>query len=245
MTKELATTKDNGFVDMVRGLAENPQVDVDKLQKIMEMQEHILDRNAKQDFNSSMVKAQQGMPIVPEDMRNNQTGSNYSSYKAIIKHCKPVYTKEGFSIMFYEGDTAKEGCIRVCAKIMHSSGHTEEAFVDVPMDDKGIKGSVNKTQTHAKGSSVSYGRSYLIKMIFNIPTGEDDDGNGAGDDYITEEQENKLTAMIEENELSQEFKAKWLQFVGAESISLITAKNFNRAIGGVKDAIKRKANASV
>jgi hypothetical protein len=35
-------------------------------------------------------------------------------------------------------------------------------------------------EDHATGSAVTYGMRYLVKMIFNVATGEnDDDGNAA------------------------------------------------------------------
>ena len=35
------------------------------------------------------------------------------------------------------------------------------------------------TKTHAAGSALTYGQRYLLKMIFNIAIGSDDDGNAA------------------------------------------------------------------
>ena len=114
-----------GFLSTIERLATNPEVDVDKIQRIMDMQEHILDRNAKQAFNAAMVQAQAEMPVVPLDLKNTQTNSRYSSYKIILKYTKPVYTKAGFSVSMYEGDTKKESNIRVCADVMHAEGHTK------------------------------------------------------------------------------------------------------------------------
>jgi hypothetical protein len=49
----------------------------------------------------------------------------------------------------------------------------------MPADGKGAKGGDVMTRTHAAGSAFSYGQRYLLKLIFNIATGEDDDGNAA------------------------------------------------------------------
>ncbi len=194
----------NGFIDLVKGLAENPDIPVEKIKQIVDMQEHILDKNAEQSFNASMVKAQSEMPVVGKDKDNTQTKSKYSSYEAILKAAQPIYTRHGFSVMFYEGETKKENEIRICADIMHEAGHTKKSFIDIPLDATGIAGKVNKTGTHAKGSSVSYGRSYLIRMIFNIPTGDDDDGNAAGNNPITEDQEMELMVMLEKHNLNND-----------------------------------------
>ena len=202
-------------------IAVSQNADVDKLEKLMDLQERFEKNQAKKEYNAAMVSAQSEMPIVPEDQANNQTRSTYSSYENVLRYTRPVYSKHGFSISFYEGDTTKEGNVRICADVMHSGGHTEKKHVDVPLDNKGIKGSVNKTNTHAKGSSISYGRGYLIRMVFNISTGDDDDGNNAGGNYtpvITEKQVADIEALIEEVGDKTERVLKWLKLEKLEDI---------------------------
>jgi hypothetical protein len=41
---------------------------------------------------------------------------------------------------------------------------------------------VNKTQVHALGSTSSYARRYLVCMIFNVTTEDDNDGNRRKDE---------------------------------------------------------------
>jgi hypothetical protein len=227
-------------MDLIERLVSNPDVDVEKLQKVLDMQEHAMDKAAQRDFNAAMVVAQKNMPIVGKDKNNNQTQSKYSSYEAILKATKPVYTAAGFSVSFYEEDAKSEGEIRVCADIMHEGGCTVKRHVDIPLDNAGIAGKVNKTNTHAKGSSISYGRSYLIKMIFNIPTGDEDDGNGAGCQYITEEQENKLLSMIDDNDLDANgtYKTQLFKYLKVDSLAILPAKAFNKAKMAINAAIK-------
>ena len=50
----------------------------------------------------------------------------------------------------------------------------------MPADGKGAKGGDVMTKTHATGSAMTYGQRYLVKMIFNIAVGADDDGRAAG-----------------------------------------------------------------
>jgi hypothetical protein len=53
------------------------------------------------------------------------------------------------------------------------------------------------SKIHATGSAVTYGRRYLLMMIFNLSIGDrDDDGNGAGTD--TQQQVALTAAQIEE-----------------------------------------------
>jgi hypothetical protein len=64
--------------------------------------------------------------------------------------------------------------------VTHRDGYAREYHIDMPADGKGAKGGDVMTKTHAVGSAVSYGMRYLLKMIFNVAVGEDDDdGNTA------------------------------------------------------------------
>jgi hypothetical protein len=70
----------------------------------------------------------------------------------------------------------------------------------MPADGKGAKGGDVMTKTHAAGSAMSYGMRYLLKMIFNVAVGEDDDdGQAAGrGQTISENQVADLESLIEE-----------------------------------------------
>lgn len=237
-TKEIlpAIQQDSFFIAIER-LAANPDVDVEKIKQIMDMQEHILDRNAKQAFNAAMVKAQANMRTVPKDLKNTQTGSMYSGYETILKYCQPIYTKEGFSVTFSQGfatpeNPLKEGHNRVVADIMHEEGYTKTVFVDIPVETTGPKGGVLMTKTHATGSAFSYGRSYLIRLIFNIPTGDEDDGNAAsGIAYVNEKQLRMLERVIKANKID---KTKFLKYLKVESLEELPAKDFNKALTAAK-----------
>lgn len=180
MKKEKPQEQSDPFSLLLERMLLDPNVPADKLQVMLDSQESNLDRNAKIAFSVSMGKVQAQLSVVPEDKINDQTHSAYSSYKMLISYVKPFYIEAGFALTFYEEDSTKKGEIRVCVDVMHKAGHTKTYHTDVPLDDSGIKGTINKTRPHAKGSSISYGRSYLIKMVFNLSTGEADDNNGNG-----------------------------------------------------------------
>ena len=134
-------------------------------------------------FNAAMNKAQGEMGRVSVDAANQQTRSTYATYGQLDKAVRPIYTRHGFSISFNEGDGAPEGHARILAYVSHSAGHTRTYKADIPNDGKGAKGGDVMTKTHATGSAHSYGRRYLLKDIFNIAIGEEDnDGNGNADE---------------------------------------------------------------
>jgi len=157
-------------------------VGADNLEKILNMQERILDRQAAQAYSQAMVSVQSKMPVIKQNRTNDQTRSTYADMGQILKQITPVYTEAGFALSFGEGVPTNPGEVRVACEVMHSQGHSKSYFTDIPLDIEGIKGNRNKTNVHGTASAISYGQRYLTKLIFNLNTGDDDDGNSAGGD---------------------------------------------------------------
>jgi len=222
----------DSFMATIERLARMPDVDPIKLKQIMDMQERVLDRNAKQAFNAAMMRAQNKIELVVAKSENEQTRSMYADLKTILIHVKPIYTTEGFSLMFYEGETTKEKHKRVCVDIMHEQGHTEQRHGDFAIQTTGIAGKAMMTLIHGQGSVFSYGRRYLTCMIFNIPTGDDDDGNAASRvEYINEKQVSSIVDFINQKEADQ---TKFLKYMKAKSLKTILARDFGKAIAALK-----------
>jgi hypothetical protein len=178
--KAMINPEDSSFYEILERAISNPDVNAAKLQVLFDMQKHDTDKVAKAKFFKSMVWVQEQLQTIPEDKENEQTHTTYSSYKALLSHVKPFYIEAGFALVFSEEDATRENEIRICVDVIHEAGYSKHYHTEIPMDDRGIKGVINKTKPHAKGSSISYGRSYLMKMIFNLLTGEADDNNGNG-----------------------------------------------------------------
>ena len=157
-------------------------LDADSMEKVLSMQERVLDRQSERAFNAALVIVQQEMPIIEKGRENTQTRSQYADMEDILKVAPKVYTKHGFCLSYGTADSKLDEHVRVTGNLMHSQGHSKQYNVDIPLDMAGIQGSVNKTKTHGTGSAITYGQRYLIKLIFNLNTGDDDDGNAAGGD---------------------------------------------------------------
>jgi hypothetical protein len=129
----------------------------------------------------------------------------------------------------------------VCADILHSAGHKETYHYDVPLDGKGIQGNANMTKIHGKSSSVSYGRRYLMCMIWNIPT-QDDDGNSAGKvvELIDEKEKSQIVDFLAE--IGKGAEPKFLKYMGVGKIEEITKANFSKAISALEAGLKQKGN---
>jgi len=165
---------------MFERLARDPNASVEKIERLMALWERSEARKAEGAFNEAMSAAQKEMRPIAADAYNPQTKSKYASYEALDLALRPIYTQHGFGLSFDTGDAPLPDYVRVLCYATHSGGHARTYKIDMPTDGKGAKGGDVMTKTHATGSGVSYGMRYLLKMIFNVAVGEDDDdGNSA------------------------------------------------------------------
>ncbi|KKM14582.1 hypothetical protein LCGC14_1704670 [marine sediment metagenome] len=173
---ELQVAPANPLMAIIQAASTNGEVDADKMLKLIEAAERVDATIARKDFTAGFAIAQANVGAVVKTKINPQTNSKYADLASVIDTAKPAYTKQGFSVIFYEGKADKDGDVRVCADVLHKAGHKETYHYDVPLGGKGIQGKVNMIDIHAKATSVTYGQRYLTCMIWNISTA-DADGN--------------------------------------------------------------------
>lgn len=174
---ELATVSEVGaMVSMIERLASRSDINVDNLERILAMQERIMQKQAEVAFDEAMTACQKEMPAILRNKNNQQTSSRYADLEAINEVIVPIYTHHGFSLSFSTDDCPVADHYRVTC-LVSRSGYSRLYKGDIPNDVTGLKGNANKTRTHAFGSTMSYGRRYVTLLIFNITlTNEDNDG---------------------------------------------------------------------
>lgn len=217
----------SSIMAVISRAASDPNTDVDKLERLTALYERITARTSEQEFNAAMTEAQKEMRPVAADASNPQTRSKYASYMALDKALRPIYTKHGFALSFNTAP-GPENYVRIVCDVSHNGGHSRQYQIDMPADGKGAKGGDVMTKTHAVGSGATYGVRYLLKMIFNIVVGDDDDGNTAagGSTKISDQQLQGIIALCDEVDAD---KRKFCQFMRVDSLADITVRELPRA----------------
>lgn len=235
----LPTNDANAVLQVIERAARDQTVDVDKLERLMAMRERLVARDAEAAFNAALTACQASVGRIAADATNPQTRSQYATYAKLDKVLRPIYTANGFSLSFDEGDSPKENHVRVLCHVSHSQGHTRVYHKDMPADGKGAKGGDVMTLTHASGAAQSYGMRYLLKGIFNIAIGEEDhDGNDIGSrEVITPKQVADLEAMLTEVGAD---KKRFLAYIQADSLETILAVHFESVVKHIEAKRKQK-----
>jgi ERF superfamily protein len=167
---------DNGMLPMIERLAAMKDFDVAKLEKLIDMQERILEREAKAAFEAAFAIMQPDIPQIDEKGRiivKGQLRSTYAKLEDIHEVVKPIIARHGFSIRHKtEWPADKPGIIRIVGILGHKQGHRETTEFEAPSDKSDYRSDIQ-----SQGSTVSYGRRYTTLDLLNISTrGQDKDG---------------------------------------------------------------------
>jgi hypothetical protein len=156
----------------------DPAVDVEKLQRILDIIEMQTNRQNERAFTTALVRSQAAMEHINSDASNPQTRSRYATYAALDRECRPHYIKNGLAPSFNTEPSSKgQDYICVIGMLGHVDGHVRRYSIDMPIDSQGFQGKAMMTRTHATGSAFSYGKRYLLAGMFNLVVDDDDDGN--------------------------------------------------------------------
>lgn len=224
------------IVHMIERAARDPAVDIDKMERLFEMQERIMARRAKAAYSDALSALQLELPAVTErgkiDIGRGKPQS-YALWEDINEAIKPFLAKHGFALSFRTG--RQDDKIIVTGVLSHREGHSEETTMHLPIDGSGSKNAVQ-----AVGSSTSYGKRYTASALLNLTSrGEDDDGKAAGRAAgINEDQVGELVAQIESVGAN---KAQFLRYFKIEALADLPAGRYQEAVNMLNAKARAKA----
>lgn len=212
---------------VIQRVAMDPACDIDKMERLLQMKERIDARDAEAEFNAAMSAAQSEMGRISADANNPQTRSKYASYGKLDSVLRPIYTRHGFALSFDETDSPKADHVRILCRVSHKAGYSRIYQKDMPADGKGAKGGDVMTKTHATGAAQSYGMRYLLKGIFNVAIGEEDNDGNASEPTIGPGQLANIEALLSEVGAD---RTKFLRYCKVDSLDQILAKNYTAMV---------------
>jgi len=191
--------------------------DVDRLGKLMDMQERWNAAQAKTDFYQAFSGFQSEVPAITK----KKSGHNikYAPLSDIVEQIKPYLQKHGMTYRFEQDHT--DG-IQVTCIVTHISGHSELATMKAAADTSGSKNSVQ-----AIASTVTYLSRYTLTSALGITTADEDmDGRLPPPDIISEEQAAELKGLLAETKSDVK---KFCAGFGCKYVDLLQAKQYTRA----------------
>lgn len=167
--------------------ASNPAVDVDKMEKLVDLQIRIEEREAEKAFIAAFNALQFELPTITRDglidhgegttARGNQRmKARYSTYPNLMGVCRPLLKKHGFTFNNVIEPSTDGTKSDVVGYLQHIAGHKMKSHFPLTPDDTGRKNS-----QQARGSGGSYGKRYnlifLLDIVSELPQDQDNDGH--------------------------------------------------------------------
>jgi hypothetical protein len=216
----------NDNLTFAQRVALDPTVNIDRLEKIIQMERDSQRHEAERAFNVALSDMQPELPAVQANGRGDKQ-AKYGKLEDIQAAIKPVLQKHGFAVRFKVHDG--ENSLAVECILSHKAGHSDSDRISLPYDKTGSKNDVQ-----ARGSTVSYGKRYTLCNILNIQVGgEDNDGAGDPQETIGPDQMTELDDLLKR---SKSDRAKFFAHIKVEGMADITVKQFP----AVKKLLERK-----
>lgn len=211
-------------------------MDLEKLEKLMKLQERWETNEAKKAYTEAMAQFKINAPKIDKDQHVKfETSKGTTEYKHaslwnVTEKINTALAEHGLSASWIT--VQDERGITVTCTITHSMGHSECTSLTAAPD---VSGSKNPIQ--AIGSTISYLERYTILALTGLATQDmDTDGRIEEVQYISEDQLSKIKDYVDNYEVNV---PKFLLYMEAESLEKIETRNYNKAIA----ALEAKRNA--
>jgi hypothetical protein len=217
---------------MLLSMAIDQGADLDRLEKLMLLQERWESTNARKAYSQAMAGFKANPPEIEKDRKVAFGNTKYShaTLGNVTDKINSALSQHGLSVGW---TTKQEGkSVTVTCRITHVLGHYEETSLTADLDTSGAKNSIQ-----ALGSTITYLARYTVLALTGLAT-KDQDNDGAGTvEYISDKQLSTICDLINGKDIDQ---AKFLKYMGCETLEQIQASDFNKAINSLK-AAKGKA----
>ncbi len=185
-------------------LAISKDLDVDKLERLMAMQEQWLARVAKESYYAAMSRFQATVPELKKskvvDFTSKRTGERtvyaYAPLDSIVSQIKTPLEQCGFS---YRWEFDETDLISVACIITHKDGHSEHTKMTAPADDSGKKNTVQQ-----RGSTLTYLERYTLIGALGLATA-DSDNDGRSSEPVAEKTTAEKIIEIRDNLLPETY----------------------------------------
>lgn len=166
------------ILSIIERAARDPAVDIAKMERLFEMHQKMQAQQAERAFNAAMAVVQEKLEPVGRATDNKFLGTKYTDLAALAEQCTPIIASNGFGLSFGTGTPTNQQAVRILCDVTHKDGHAKRYEIELPLDIGGKDGKANKTALQAFGSTTTYGRRYMMLLIFNVATAVmDNDGN--------------------------------------------------------------------
>lgn len=164
------------LLEVIARAATDESVDVDKMERLLAMQEKVLADESRRQYFEALRGFQADCPqltrgsVIPG--KRTATIGRYCKFEDMMKIVRPVMNRYGFGEQFDTKQNEAGQITAVVCTLSHTGGHSEQSTFPVTPDQSGAKNAIQ-----AIGSALSYGKRYALGSALGLVfTNEDSDG---------------------------------------------------------------------
>jgi hypothetical protein len=243
-TSQLAAMSESAAVlSVIERAARDPNVDIAKLERLMDMKRQVEAVAARRAFNAAISQAKGEIPPIFKNKtvdftsQKGRTNYRHEDFAEVARTVDPILNKHGLSYRFRSTQDGQK--LIVTCILSHRDGYTEETSLTAAEDHSG-----NKNPLQAIGSAATYLQRYTLKLALGLAASTDDDGRAtaAKDDplessAVSDEQVAQIRSLIVET--ATDIPA-FLRYMKVERIEDIRADEFDFVMASFSQK-KRKA----
>ena len=172
-------------------IAVEQNADLDKLSKLMDLQERWEANEARKAFVAALTafKADPPTIIKNKSVGFGKTAYDHATLDQVACVISAALSDHGLSHR-WEINQNNENTIRVTCTITHEQGHSERVSMQAPADTSGSKNSIQ-----AIASTVTYLERYTLLAATGLAAKDQDDDSGGTTDKISDEQKETLVRL--------------------------------------------------
>ena len=215
-------------------LAVQQNADIDKLEKLMDLQERFNKAEALKAFNFAMADFKKETIEITKDATvsypttKGKTTYDHATLNHIAKSIDGPLSDVG---IIYRWNTNQEGnSVTVTCILTHDLGHSESTTLTAEADSSGGKNSIQ-----AIGSTVTYLQRYTLIAACGLTIGGMDNDGHEPKDTITEVLAGNLEQLIKDCGANQKRFDEWLfSTFDVKQYSDLSQEEFNTAVSKLK-----------
>lgn len=212
---EISTTTEITPVQMIMA-AVSGQADLDKVEKLLMLQERWEANQAKKAYNKAMSDFKLNPPRIEKDKKvgystsKGNIGYSHASLANVTQSISSELSKYGLSASWRTEQ--KDNKICVTCKITHVLGHSEETSLIANPDDTGSKNFIQSI-----GSTITYLERYTLLSLTGLAT-FDQDNDAQSTVKISDKQLSNILDLLASKELKETPILKYMKVERLEDI---------------------------
>ena len=213
----------------------DPKISPERLEKFLDIQIKLEDRQAERAFNVAMANFQRDCPELKRDTKvdfptkkgGGRVSYSYTSYQDMVHTIRPYLIKQGLSFSFSTNESKETMEMEVI--ISHISGHrrTFTSFHEKIARGKGVTSSAQDRR-----SALTTAKRSALELALGLVTVDDkEERKHSIESTATEEQIREINDLIRDVKGDYD---KFLKFMNVSSLELLSEYEAKRGINALK-----------